>query len=83
MKELIFVQKYVQNHKFQVKNDRIWKYADTLVDSPMYVTQHLGSLVTLRGLLRLWMLLDRVITELLGLDRELERELDLAQCRPQ
>ena len=33
--------------------------------------------MTLRGLLRLWMLLDRVITELLGLDRELERELDL------
>ena len=38
MKKLIFVQKYVQNHKFQVKNDQIWKYADTLVDSPMYVT---------------------------------------------
>ena len=33
--------------------------------------------MTLRGLLRLWMLLERVITELLGLDRELDRELDL------
>lgn len=41
------------------------------------MTRHLGSLVTLRGLLRLWMLLERVITELLGLDRELDRELDL------
>ena len=43
MKKLIFVQKYVQSHKFEVKNYRTRKYADTLVDSPMYVTTAPGQ----------------------------------------